>query len=214
MSVSRYVWMGLAVLGLTGLANAQSLEIEDVKLDKTSAQVGLVTGWFSGGSLGKVTVDDEPVTIDTDGGLLAGVRFGQDWEYLGWEATVAGVFQNMDLDADPLADIPSADNANWILTNINLLWYPFGEDLADGKVKPYLTAGPGLAWLDTDFDEADSELMFTANAGPGIKWFLGEDEKVFLKFDYRWYYFMGTMTDNLKGSIYRQEISGGIGISF
>ena len=71
-----------------------------------SYEASFVSGYFTGGTFLDTRVDGEKVRAKTDGGYLLGVRLGADEEYLGLELTTAGVFADMDLDADPAADLP------------------------------------------------------------------------------------------------------------
>jgi hypothetical protein len=175
-------------------------------------QAGGFGGWFTGGTIvSNAVVNGEPVRATTDEGWLFGVRVGADQEYLGAEATIAGVFQDLNLEAAPEAGLRGGD-ASWLLASLNALVYPAGNALADGRIKPFVTVGPGLAYLDSDFREADNETMFAWNAGLGVKFLLGEDGNPILRIDYRWYQMMGT--GELKSNMWRQELSVGLGIRF
>jgi hypothetical protein len=76
-----------------------------------------------------------------------------------------------------------------------------------------LCIGPGLVWLFSDFDKADNELMYDTNLGAGIKFLLGDNGNPVLRFDWRWHYIVGS-TAGLENSMYRQELTIGIGFTF
>jgi len=183
----------------------------------TEWNVSFVNGYFTGGTWSTTQLAGERVKVETDGGWLVGLRFGSEEEYLGWEAMAAGVFMNMDLKADEaLFDLQpslrSDDDASLFLAALNLLWYPAGNDMGDGRMRPFLTVGPGLAHFTSDFEEVDGETMFDWNVGGGIKFLLGDEGNPALRFDYRFYQMFGQ--GELNSNIYRQEISVGIGIRF
>lgn len=173
--------------------------------------VGLFAGWLTGGSLARTTVNGEPVTAEHSDGLITGVRFGQDAEFLGWEGTAAGAFSDLDLKADPAANVDGS-NCNFALFNVNALWYPSGNEFNDGRIRPFVTVGPGLAYLDTDFSEISNETMLDANLGLGCKFLLGDEGRTEFRIDYRWYWMIGSGV--LKSDIFRQELSAGFGFRF
>jgi hypothetical protein len=179
---------------------------------KVEWQTSLFSGMFTGGTLANTTVNGEAVKVETGTAWLNGVRFGFDQEYFGIEGTVAGAFADEDLKAAPEAGLGSGGNTSLLLVNANLMVYPSGNDFADGRIKPFVTVGPGLAHLWTDFSQTDNETMFDWNAGIGVKFLLGENGNPVLRIDYRWYQLFGT--GDLKSSMFRQELSIGLGIRF
>ena len=206
-------FFGLAVIisSLAGIGWSQVVETPEYDTDW---QISLVSGFFTGGTFMHTKIEDEPVAAEADDGWLVGMRIGAEQEYLGWEVTLAGVFADMDIKADPFASSPpSATDYNLFLANINANWFVFGNDMADGRVRPFLTAGPGLAYLNTDFDQADNEVMFAFNVGAGIKFLLGDEGNPVLRLDWRWHQIIGS-TAGLENSMYRQELSVGIGVRF
>jgi hypothetical protein len=209
----------LAIFMAAGLmagsaAWGQAFEKEKFAQTPTDWEISAITGYFTGGEVWNGRVDGVPAKADTDGGFLVGVRFGADQEYLGWEVGVSGVFEDMELEHDP-SDIglPSPSETRWLLGNVNALWYPFGNDIAEGRVRPFFTAGPGVAGFFSDLDQVDGEAAFDVNVGLGVKLLLGEQKNPVLRFDYRWHYMTAT-TGELKDNIFRQEITVGLGIRF
>ncbi|MBN1844993.1 MAG: outer membrane beta-barrel protein [Sedimentisphaerales bacterium] len=172
------------------------------------------TGYFSGGTLLRTRVQGEPVDVDMDSGLLLGLRLGADQEYFGVEVSLACVLADLDLNADPAAVLPSASDASILLGDINLLVYPTGNALAEGRVKPFITAGPGIGVFDTDFDDkVSNETAFDVNVGGGIKFLLGDQGNPVLRLDYRWHLFTST-SSGLDDDLTRQEITVGLGLRF
>lgn len=176
-------------------------------------QASIYSGYLTGGSLLRTTIDGEPVTVRTDPGWLIGIRVTADEEYFGWEGSLAGVFSDLDVKKDPFVAQSSAKDATMLLLNFNVLLYPTGDELLEGRVKPYLTLGPGLASIISDFDKVDGRTMFATNLGAGIKFLLGEEGNTILRFDWRWHYMVGS-TAGLENTIYRQELSMGLGFAF
>jgi len=183
-------------------------------------QVGLFAGWFTGGELQRRSIGaGVPVKAEDNDGVIVGVRFGQDGEYLGWEATVAATGATLDLKYDEAVVSPQeveaydldADRVSLFLVNVNAMIYPGGNEFAEGRVRPFLTVGPGLVTVLSDYEAIANETAFDWNAGLGVKFLLGEEGNTVLRVDYRWYYIMGS-TANLHSSIYRQELSLGLGI--
>jgi len=180
---------------------------------ETDWQVSFNTGFFSEGTYLRTKVAQEPVSVRTKSAWLVGLRAGADKEFWGAELTLAEIFADLELVADPAALLPSGGDANLLLLDLNFLWYPTGNDLADGRVRPFVTLGPGFMFFNSDFDQADGESAFDVNFGGGIKFLLGEKGNPFLRFDYRWHIFYG-MTSGLEQTIYRQEMTAGIGWRF
>jgi hypothetical protein len=209
---------GLIVLAAAvmafGTVLGQAFEKEKFASTPADWELSAITGYFTGERVFKGKVDGVPVKATTDGGWLVGVRFGADQEYLGWEVGFSGVFQNLDVNGD-VSDLglPSSGDASWLLGNVNALLFPFGNAIAEGRVKPFMTAGPGIAYLLSDFDRVDGEMALDLNVGFGIKFQLGEQRNPTLRIDYRWHY-MTAATGDLEDNIFHQEISAGIGIRF
>lgn len=173
----------------------------------------LVGGWFTGGSLADTTVAGEAVGVDTDDGWFTGVRFGAEAEYLGFEITTAGIFSDMDLN-DPFgASGETASDAQMFLASINAMIFPTGNEMAEGRVRPFVTIGPGLVYLNSDFDPVDEEVIMEINAGFGIKFLFGDDANTIFRIEWRWHQMFGSSAD-LKSNIYRQEVGAGLGIRF
>lgn len=114
--------------------------------------------WFLGGVVGSPMIDD---WVRGDGGVFGGVRLGWDFDHY-WGAEFRLAFGSMQLidsqravDAqhwhDTLAGFSPNDpyyhrfdgtrNADMFLYDINLLYYPRGDD----PIRPYLTVGIGGA---------------------------------------------------------------------
>jgi opacity protein-like surface antigen len=200
----------LIVLLFGSAVFGQELEVEQ----DSEWQGSLALGFFSGDTIVKTRTDEgEPVKAETNDGFLLGVRLGQESEFAGWEVTLANVFTDMNLDADPAADVDNDADANLFLANLNLLVMPIGNKWGEGRIRPYFTVGPGVVYLDSDFEDADGETMFSLNLGGGVKFLLGYDGKYVFRLDYRWHQIFGDSA-GLDSSIYSQEISAGIGIRF
>ena len=88
-----------------------------------------------------------------------------------------------------------------------------GNYWADGRLRPFVTAGGGVALFDSDFDEVGTEATYDMNAGAGIKVLLGETDKYHLRLDWRWHYMTGGGA-GVQENIYRQELTLGVGIRF
>ena len=177
-------------------------------------QASLVSGWFSGETLlyGQTTIGEQ-YQLKTDDGVLIGLRLSGEQEYSGGEITLAGVFQDMDVKKDPTAQISSGSNSDMLLFSFNALVFPTGNNLLEGRVRPFLTVGPGLAIIDTDFDKVSNETVFNMNVGAGVKFLLGDEGNPVLRFDWRWYYMVGSTT-GLENKMYNQELTVGLGIRF
>ena len=176
-------------------------------------ETSLVGGYFTGGMLARVKVAGEPVKAEMNTGWLVGVRTGAEEEYLGLELTLAGVFANLDLTADPAAALPSAQDASLFLGDLDVLLFPTGQGWADGRVRPFLCAGPGVAQLNSDFHAVDGETLFDVNVGAGCKFLLGESGNPVLRVDWRWHKLAGGGS-NVQDPLYRQEFTAGLGWRF
>ena len=186
---------------------------EEQSEERTDWQAYFTTGFFSASTLLDTRVEGERVKVDMDEGWLIGGRIGADWEYVGLEVTLAAVLADMDLKADPAADLPSANDASVLLCDINFLWYPVGNAIADGRIKPYATIGTGLGVFDTDYKMVDNELAWDVNVGGGIKFLLGDQGNPIVRLDYRWHFF-DSSGSGLDNDLYFQELSLGLGIRF
>lgn len=212
----------LAVILVLGCAAGALGQMGMQGVEENEWQVGLFGGWFTGGELQTRTygVVGE-VKADADDGYITGLRFGQDGEYLGWEATTAFTGADLNIEFDQLTATQTeidaydldADSVSMLLVNVNAMIYPTGNDIAEGRVRPFVTVGPGFASVFSDYGAIDGETVFDVNVGLGVKFLLGDDGRTVLRLDYRWYYLVGS-TANLRNSIYRQELSIGLGVKF
>lgn len=209
-SMTVLVLLGMATMlspALGQMAGSSDTETE------TDWQAYFTTGYFDGGTILNTQVQGEPVKVEMDEGWLLGVRIGADQEYVGLEATLAGVISDMDLQADFVADLPSAHDASVFLASINFLWYPVGNAVADGRVRPFATIGTGLGVFDTDFEKVENEVAWDVNVGGGIKFLLGDEGNPVIRLDYRWHLFT-TSSSGLEADLYRQELTLGLGVRF
>ena len=137
---------------------------------------------------GLLSSTGESNTIKNDDGLMIGLRLGKDSTNWGWEVTFAGAFAD-----ETVTDfsITSEGDAKWYLLNADLLYYPAGDDFANGKIKPYVGAGPGMIIYNSDSDIVDSETLFDMNVAAGAKIEITEDLPE-LRLDYRWHFVDGS----------------------
>ena len=209
-----------AVLGPVGVCRGQAAGSAEREVDW---QASYFNGFFTGGPwlTTETILEGETVLFETNAGWLTGVRLSADQEETGLEFTLAAVFADMDLRTDPAAGLPDSVDSTLILAGVNGLWYPTGNQLADGRIRPFMTFGPGVVYLNSDLGgvanelavRPDDKLMFDVNFGLGMKFLLGETGNPVARLDYRWYYIFGD-TAGLQKDIYRQELSLGIGIRF
>ena len=176
-------------------------------------QASLVSGWFSGETILRGQTAGDEYQLKTNDGVLIGLRLSGEQEYLGGEITLAGVFQDLNLKKDPAVVMSSASDSKMLLFGFNVLMFPTGNTLLEGRVRPFLTVGPGLAIIDTDSSKVSSEAMFNMNVGAGVKFLLGDEGSPVLRFDWRWYYMVGSTT-GLENQMYNQELTVGLGIRF
>ena len=199
---------------LLALAGTLSGQVSETGGQGTDWHVSFINGWFTGGTWLHTEIEGEPVELHTNDSWITGLRFSAEQEFFGLEGTLAGVFYDARLDADPaLLNIPSVSDASLLLIGINGLVFPTGNELVEGRVKPYITAGPGLAVLYSDFDKADGEAMLDLNVGGGVKFLLGNEDNPELRIDWRWHYMDGKDA-GLRNRIYHQELTIGIGLRF
>ena len=175
-------------------------------------QISAIGGYFVGDLLVETEIDGETVRGELDTGWLTGVRVGAESEYFGLETRIAGVFADVDIKADPAAGMSSSEDATLLLVNLDAMWFPVGNELADGRVRFFFTGGPGLMHIDTDFSEADGETVFDINVGLGIKFLLGDQGNPVLRFDYRWHETFGSNSGLEDMS--SQEMTAGLGFRF
>ncbi|MCK5269748.1 MAG: outer membrane beta-barrel protein [Sedimentisphaerales bacterium] len=181
--------------------------------DEIDWQASLVSGWFSGATILRGQTIGDEYQLKTDDGVLIGLRLSGEQEYFGGEITLAGVFQDLNLKKNPAAIMSSPSDSTMFLFSFNALIFPTGNTLCEGRVRPFLTIGPGLAIIDTDFDKVSNETIFNMNVGTGVKFLLGDEGNPVLRFDWRWYYMVGS-TAGLENSMYHQELTVGLGIRF
>ena len=177
------------------------------------AQLSVIGGHWTGGTIDETRVGGARARADVDGGWLVGVRGGMEQEMFGWEVTLAEAFADMDVQTAALAGAESGSHANMFLANVDLLLFPTGNEIGDGRIRPFFAAGPGLVHIDTDFNHADDTTAFGINAGAGVKFLLGEDGNPVIRIDWRWHFYFGGDA-GLDDHFYRQEIVLGIGFRF
>lgn len=177
---------------------------------KADWQLSLLGGVFSGGDLIKPTIQGEVVKAEAGDTGLFGVRYGADTEYFGFELGFESVFFNLDLEGFSGLDLPEADSATMFLFGINGMMYPFGNQFSEGRLRPYITAGPGLAFFTSDFDQLDGDMFFDLNTGLGLKILLGDRGNPIVRAEWRWHYLDGDDVDE----VFHQELVAGIGFRF
>ena len=192
-------------------ANITSAQTPTTADGQSSWELSAFGGIMTGDTFFNATVNGLRAEAETDTGWLTGARLGLEGENFGLETSIAGVFTDMNVEADPAAMLDSGDNASMLLVDFNGLWFPGGNEFSDGRTRFYVTGGPGLLHIMSDFDQTDGETMLDLNAGAGIKFLLGDQGNPVLRFDYRWHHFMetGDLED-----VNCQEISVGLGLRF
>ena len=213
MKKTKVKLLMVILLALTSQAWGQAAQSVERDVDW---QLSLVGGILSEGTYSSRTVNSlgERVHLKTDDGFVTGLRLGADQEYLGLELTALGVFHDMNLEAGEWENEPGGNDATLVLANLNALIFPVGNDLADGRVRPFITFGPGVAFFMSEYDQIDNEIMFATNVGAGVKFLLGDEGSPVLRFDWRWHQIIGSTTATLENAIYLQEFSMGIGFRF
>lgn len=211
--MQRYLGLTFLMMGLLMASEAFGQPAGSVGRPQ-DWQIHLFGGALSGETLIETEIGVEPVTGRADSGIMTGLRLGVDGEYNGWELTLAAVFSDVDIMADLSATgLPSEIDSSLYLATINLMHFPAGNGMADGRVRPFITVGTGLGYLVAkDFDELDSEWLYDVNSGFGIKFLLGETGDSILRVDWRWHLMRDFSSEFER--IYRQEISVGIGMRF
>jgi len=210
--MQKILYSGLIILMLSSAVHGQLFE--EVK-PKSNWQLSLFTGYFHGEGLLNTRNREQNAALDVDHDTawLWGVRFGQEQEYLGWDGSAAVAFADIEVDAHPLAIVPSGRDLDIFLGNINALVFPTGYDLSNGRIRPFIAGGAGLAHFDSNFDYIGAETMFDLNFGAGVKFMLDQADKYHLRLDWRWHYLTGG-GDGVNNTLYRQELTVGFGFSF
>lgn len=203
----------VALFGITVSVSPSFGQLAETPEEETDWQAFFTTGFFDADTILETQIDGETVKVDMGSGWLFGIRVGADREYVGLEGTIAGVLADVDLKADFAADLPSAQDGSVFLADVNLLWFPVGNAIADGRVRPFATIGTGLGVFDTDFDQVENELAWDVNVGGGIKFLLGDEGNPVIRLDYRWHIFTSS-SSGLNSDIYSQELTLGLGFRF
>ncbi|MBN2065054.1 MAG: hypothetical protein JW745_09655 [Sedimentisphaerales bacterium] len=183
----------LAILGMmSGSVSASGFD-EPTGWDSISdseLQATVFTGMFYGGDIARGVVDagGEENHIATDDGLMLGLRLGKESTYWGLEGTVAGVFADEEVTNG--VDGTVSGDAQWYLANLNLLLFPVGDNFADGMLRPFIGAGPGMAYYNSDSEALDSKLLLDINLAAGVKISLSRSLPD-LRIDYRWHFIDG-----------------------
>lgn len=210
---TRTIGRILAVMVVVGCSAPVLAQEWDEPASEWEAQAFFFGGHWTGGTIDETTIGGARAKADVDGGWMVGVRAGMEQVMFGWEVTLAGVFADMDVTTNAFSGAESGDHANMLLANVDLLFFPTGNEIGDGRIRPFIAAGPGLVHIDTDFSHADDTTALGVNAGVGIKFLLGEDGNPVLRFDWRWhFYFAGDA--GLDDHFYSQELCAGIGFRF
>ena len=211
--MQRYLGLAFLIMGLWVASGAYGQPAGSIERLR-DRQVHLFGGGLSGETLIETKIGGETVTGRADSGIMAGLRLGADDEYTGWELTLAGMWSDVEIKADPFAtDLPAETDSSLILATINLMLFPAGNSMADGRVRPFLTVGTGVGYLTADdFDELDNEWLYDVNSGFGIKFLMGETGDTILRLDWRWHLMRDFSSEFER--IYRQEMSVGIGMRF
>lgn len=160
-------------------------DLSDGELDVT-----LFIGQLEGGVVASGLIDSlgESNTVKNDDGMIMGLRVGKDTTYWGWELSFAGAYAD-----ETVTDfqVTSEGDASWYFFNANMLLFPAGDDFANGKLQPYIGAGPGLVLYNSDSDLVDGDTSFDMNVAAGTKISLSEGMPD-LRIDYRWHFIDGS----------------------
>ena len=210
--MQKILYAGFILLILSSAVQGQLFEEVE---SKSNWQVSFVTGFFHGeGFLDTRNKEQNaPLDVDPDTAWLWGVRLGAEQEYLGWDVTAAAAFADLEINAHPLAIVPSGRDLTMFLGNINALYFPTGYNLNKGRIRPFVTGGVGVAHFDSDFDYIGAETMLDLNAGAGVKFMLDRADKYHLRLDWRWHYLTGGSA-GVNNTLYRQELTIGFGFRF
>jgi len=203
----------LLLLVFTPCLNGQGLA-PDYEDDEFNWRWGVFSGTITGDTLMETTVNGEFVSASSDSGWQAGLRLEADKEMWGIDISISTLQAELELRTDPFAfaSVPSASQADMYLGGVNLLFYPTGNSLANGRLRPFITGGAGLGVYDSDFSQIDSELLSDLNAGVGIKWLLGDEGKTAFRVDYR-HHLMKDFDNNFD-NVYRRSITVGFSFDF
>lgn len=216
MRLSSIRWIVPATLGLVSLAaqNGWAQPLIPGGPDREQDwRWGFYLGWLDGVQIGQVNVGGENFDVDSETAWLVGLRGGEDREYWGWDVSFGIASAEIDVEGDPFATGEGSDeDLDLYLLRADAYYYPTGHDWGEGRVRPYLSAGPGIGWFTSDFDEVDGKVVYDASAGLGIKWLLGDEGQTSLQLDYRWH-FMEDFNRDLD-NMWRQEVSLGMGFRF
>ncbi|MBN1437513.1 MAG: outer membrane beta-barrel protein [Sedimentisphaerales bacterium] len=209
--MSRRVTL-IAAIALLAFTAASFAQLTDNIDGRTRWEASVFMGVLTGDHLSTAIINGERATNDVETALLTGVRISAEQEFLGLETTIAAALGDSEIDADPVAMLGDGGNATNLMTNVDVLFFPAGNSWADGRIRPYLAAGPGMNYFDGDFAGDNSDLRFALNAGLGIKFLLGDQGNPVLRVDYRWHRVFGSGSH--KRDMNQQEISVGLGIRF
>jgi len=211
-NMQKIFYMGFIILILSSVVQGQLFEEE---VSPSNWQLSFFTGYFHGESFLDTRNHEEnaPMKIRPDTAWLWGVRIGAEQEYIGWEFSTAVAFADLEVDAHPLATVPSGRDLDTYLVNINAQVFPTGYNLSRGRIRPFISGGVGVAHFDSDFDYIGAETMLDVNAGAGVKFMLDDADKYHLRLDWRWHYLAGGGS-GVNNTLYRQELTFGFGFSF
>ena len=203
---------GLIILSLSTSVRGQLFE---EAAPKSNWQVSVFTGFFTGEDFLDVRNKEQnaALSVEPHTAWLWGARFGAEQEYLGWDISAAVAFGDFDVNAHPLAIVPPGRDLDTYLANINALFFPTGYDLGNGRIRPFIAGGIGLAHFDSDFEYIGAETKLDFNFGAGVKFMLDQSDKYHLRLDWRWHYLTGG-GDGVNNTLYRQELTIGFGFSF
>jgi len=117
--------------------------------------------WFIGPLLGDDLIDNR---VNQENVLMGGVRIGWDFDYYwGIEWRYARADPNAQFDTPQ----PSPNEVSYSLSDIDLIYYPWG----DSKVRPYVLLGIGAAQIDFTDDAGINHdaTLATVPMGVGIR---------------------------------------------
>ena len=116
-----------------------------------------------------------------DGGAIA-IRLGLHSEYIGLEGSLLFGTEQIEVENEFGVDFPNHGEVPFSIS-ADVLVYPFGFSLFDGRLRPYVTTGIGGTLLRVDLDnisDKESYFLLTWNLGGGVKWVLDKDGGVYL----------------------------------
>ena len=201
----------LLLLVFTPCLSGQGLA-PDYQDDGFNWRWGVFGGSITGDTIMETTVNGEFVSPRSDSGWQAGLRLEADKEMWGFDFEISTTQADLDLRAGSFATVPSASRADVYLGGVNLLWYPTGNKLANGRMRPFLSTGAGLGVYDSDFSQIDGELVSNLSVGCGIKWLIDDEGKTALRVDYR--HHMMEDFDNNFDTMYHRSITAGLSFDF